>query len=79
MDFASNALQMELKACIEGTCAGEPGLETDALVVWALQGDDYRLSSIGGLVHELKKLLAENFVVYQVQYMPPRECNLVAH
>ena len=45
-------------------------LETDALVVWALQGDGYRLSSIGGLVHELKKLLAENFVVYQVQYMP---------
>jgi hypothetical protein len=35
-------------------------LETDAQqAVWAVQGDDFRLAVVGGIVHELKDLLAE--------------------
>jgi hypothetical protein len=33
---------------------------------------------MGGLVHELKELLAENFCVSHAIYAP-RECNRVAH
>lgn len=54
-------------------------LETDATqVVEALLGDDFRLSIVGGVVHELKELLAENFVLPQVKFVP-RDCNRVAH
>jgi ribonuclease HI len=85
VDFACDPLHMELKACIQGVCAAiELGishlvLETDAQqVVWAVQGDEYRLSMMGGLMHELKELLPENFVVSHVIYAP-HECNRVAH
>jgi ribonuclease HI len=60
---------MELRACVEGLKAvADLGccdiiIETDAMkVVHALLGDDFRLSTMGGLVHKLKELLAENFV-----------------
>jgi len=33
---------------------------------------------IGGVVHELKELLAKNFTSPQVKFVP-RECNRVAH
>jgi hypothetical protein len=33
---------------------------------------------MGGLVHELKELLAENFMSPQLKYVPT-ECNHVAH
>lgn len=34
--------------------------------------------TVGGMVQELKELLAENFSSPQVKYVP-RECNRVAH
>jgi len=66
-------MHIELVACIEWVNgAVQMGinnivLEKDAeQVVWALQGDDFRLSMLGGLVHELEELLGENFVSSQV-------------
>ena len=60
VDFACDPLHMELKACIQGVCTAiELGishvvLESDAQQVgWGIQGDEYRLSMMGGLVHEL--------------------------
>jgi hypothetical protein len=48
-------------------CINNIVLKKDAQqVVWALQRDDFRLSMLGGLVHELKELLGENFVSSQV-------------
>ena len=83
--FASNPLHMELIACVEGvkatTALGISNviLETDAQqAVWAIQGDDFRLAVVGGLVHELKVLLSVSFASVLVRYAP-RECNKVAH
>ena len=66
-------MHIELVACIEWVNAvvqmgiDNIVLEKDAeQVVWALQGDDFRLSMLGGLVHELEELLGENFVSSQV-------------
>jgi hypothetical protein len=83
--FATSQMHMELIACIQGVTAAislginNLTLETDAQqVVWAIQGDDYRLAVVGGLVHELKVLLVEYFASFLVNYVP-RECNRVAH
>ena len=76
---------MELIASIEGVKAAislgvnNIILETDAQeVVWTMQGDDFRLAVVGGLVHELKDLVVENFASFIVKYVP-RDCNRVAH
>lgn len=76
---------MELFACTEGVKAvmtlgiRDIVLETDAIrVVEAILGDEFRLSILGGVVHDLKELLAENFTSTQVKFVP-RECNQVAH
>ena len=76
---------MEHCACMEGVKAAialgirDIVLESDAAqVVEALLGDDFRLSVLGGLVHELKEILAENFISPQVKFVP-RKCNRVAH
>ena len=46
-------------------------LETDAQqVVWAVQGDEFRLSLVGCLVHELKEFIAENLMTFQARYVP---------
>ena len=37
-----------------------------------------RLSIFGGVAHELKELLAENFFLPQIKFVP-RECNRVAN
>ena len=83
--FASSPLHMEVLACLEGVkaavslCLHDVCLETDAQqVVWAVQGDEFRLSLVGGLVHNLKEIIAENFVNFHVRYVP-RQCNRVAH
>lgn len=53
-------------------------LESDAQqVVWAIQGDKFRLSLVGGLVY-LKEIVAENFVNFHARHVP-RQCNRVAH
>lgn len=83
--FATNPVHMELLACIEGVKAAVALgissiiLETDAQhVVWAIQGDDYRLAVVGGLIHELKDMVSENFASCLVKHVP-RDCNRVAH
>jgi hypothetical protein len=54
-------------------------LETDAQqAVWAIQGNDFRLAVVGGLVHDLKDLIAESFTTFSTNYVP-RDCNKVAH
>lgn len=83
--FASSPLHMEVLACLEGVKAAaslglhDVCLETDAQqVVWAVQGDEFRLSLVGGLVHNLKEIITENFVNFHVRYVP-RQCSCVAH
>ena len=84
-DFACSPLHMELLACLQGLSAAVQlgiqylELETDAKqVVDAIKGNDFRLSLVGGLVHEVKELLAENFTQALVLYAP-RNCNRVPH
>jgi hypothetical protein len=49
----------------------------DAMIVkQALQVSSFTLSSMGGLVHELKELLNEEFSEARVIHVP-RECNKV--
>jgi hypothetical protein len=43
-----------------------------------IQGEDFRLAVVGGLVHELKVLPSESFASVLVRFAP-RECNKVAH
>ena len=64
-------MHMELTACIEGVkVAISLGvnniiLEIDAQqIVWVVQGDDFRLAVVGGLVHELKDLVVENSALF---------------
>jgi len=53
-------------------------LESDAyLVKIALEGDEYRLSALGGIVTELRLLRMSEFVDARVQICP-RSCNKVA-
>ncbi|CAD6257679.1 unnamed protein product [Miscanthus lutarioriparius] len=61
-DFACSPLHMELLACLQGLGAAvqlgiqDLELETDAKqVVDAIKGNDFRLSLVGGLVHEVKE------------------------
>jgi hypothetical protein len=50
------------------------------MVKQALQAPDYRLSAMGGLVHELKEPLCDDFADVRVVHIHiPRECNKVAH
>jgi ribonuclease HI len=76
---------MELIACVEGVKAtaalgiSNVILETDAQqAVWAIQGDDFRLAVVGGLVHDLKDLIAESFTTFSTNYVP-HDCNKIAH
>ncbi|XP_066344498.1 uncharacterized protein [Miscanthus floridulus] len=85
VSLAINPMHAELIACMEGVkAAAAIGMnnivpETDAQqVAWAIQGDDFRLAVVGGLVHELKVLLSVSFASVLVRYAP-RECNKVAH
>jgi ribonuclease HI len=76
---------MEPVACVKGVRAAmalgisDIVLESDAKqVITAIEGDEFKLSPVGGIVPELKELLAENFSHFQVKYAP-RDCNRVAH
>jgi hypothetical protein len=54
-------------------------LETDAsMVKTALEGDEYRLSSMGGIVTEIKHLMAMEFSSC-VSSICSRNCNKLAH
>lgn len=79
------AWQAELMACIQSAKAVHTlgiqkiVLETDALMVkQALQSSDFRLSAMGGLVHELKEHLVDEFTEARVVYTP-HDCNKIAH
>jgi hypothetical protein len=68
---------MELCACIEGV-RGAEAVGVREIILETSLGDEFRVSVLGGLVHELKDLLAEHFILPQVKFVP-RECNRVAH
>jgi hypothetical protein len=54
-------------------------LETDAsMVKMAIQGDDYLLSSMGGIITEIKHLKATDFSSYVISVCS-RNCNKLAH
>lgn len=76
-EFACSPLQMELLACLHGLGAAvQLGiqnlvLETDPKqVVEAIQGNEFRLSLVGGLMHEVKELLIDNFMQPLVCFAP---------
>jgi len=85
IEHAQDVFQVELIACFQAVkYAMEIGvtniiIESDSLMVkQAATSDAYRLSAFGGLIWELKDLLAmyfSNVVVYHT----PRVCNKVAH
>jgi hypothetical protein len=53
-------------------------IETDAtMVAQAMKSENYVRCSVGGLIWELKNLLASYFVAYTVNHIP-HSCNLVA-
>lgn len=81
--FLQNALHAELLGCVAGLKAAanlgmsQVVLETDASVVKAaINGEEYRLSSLGGLVAELQALVFK-FVNCCV-VVCPRTCNKAA-
>lgn len=52
------------------------------MLLWprdALEGEDYRLSAMGGIVTEVKHLLCSEFFFSVSLSMCPRICNRVAH
>jgi hypothetical protein len=54
-------------------------LETDtSLVKAAMEGVEYRLSAVGGVITELRQLMMMEFVVCRVSVCP-RSCNKVVH
>jgi ribonuclease HI len=84
-DFLLSALHAELLACYAGLREaikmGEQDIivETDAtLVKDALLGDDYRLSTVGDLVTEMKFLISAELSSCNISVCK-RECNKVAH
>jgi hypothetical protein len=44
----------------------------------ALEGEEYRLSSMGGIIAEIKHLMASEFVTCKVSFCP-RVCNKLTH
>ena len=53
-------------------------MEIDAVLVKnAVEGDEYRLSALGGIITELRLLLMSEFVQFRVEVCP-RLCNKVA-
>jgi len=84
-DFLQSAFHSELLGCFEGLkIAAQMGmtqviLETDATTVkTALQGDEYRLSPMGGMIIEIKHFMAAEFSMCRVNVCP-RVCNNLAH
>ena len=83
--FLQHAFHAELLGCLEGLkMAAQLGMahvvvETDAqMVMGAIEGEDYRLSSMGGIITEIKHLKAMEFSSCIFSYCP-RICNKLAH
>jgi hypothetical protein len=84
-EHLQSAFHAELLGCAAGlkaaACMGISAimLEVDAVhVKMALEGDEYRLSSLGGVIMEIKLLLASELVGSSI-HACPRSCNHVAH
>ena len=85
-EFLLNAFHAELLGCAAGSLqeAARMGIsrldiETDAsLVKAALASNDYRLSEVGGIITEMKLLLATDFSSCNISICN-RVCNGVAH
>ncbi|RLM75575.1 hypothetical protein C2845_PM15G11800 [Panicum miliaceum] len=81
----TNALQAEVRACLNGAKAaakqgvGRVIMEKDSMVLaQAMKDNSYRLATAGGDILELKNFLNENFISCNVAFVP-RSCNKVAH
>lgn len=79
-----DSFQGEIVACLQGVKAAiELGIsyaiiEIDALLVQqAATSEAYNMSTIGGLIKELKELCRLNLFSFSFQFKP-RECNRVA-
>jgi hypothetical protein len=82
---ALDAFQTEVIAALEGIKMAEMAgmtnvvLETDALLLkYALANDSFRLSPVGGLIHEIKVTAVTCFSSFSCCHCN-RECNQVAH
>jgi hypothetical protein len=60
---------MELCACIEGVRAAE-AVGVREIILETSLGDEFWVSVLGGVVHELKDLFAEHFILTQVKFIP---------
>jgi len=85
LDNIGEAFHTDIIACLQAlNQAADLGiqkviLEMDAaMVVHAVNSSDFDLYSAGGLIWELKDMLANNFTSYVVVHNP-RSCNLAAH
>lgn len=73
---------MACKASIEA--AEELGIakiviETDSMLLkLALDSNSFALAATGGIIHEIKSMLNDSFVLWNSSFCP-RECNRVAH
>ena len=83
--FLQNTFHAELLGCVEGLkMAAQMGmaqviLETDASIVkLAIEGDEYQLSSMGGVITEIKHLMAMEFSSCVISICS-RNCNKLAH
>jgi hypothetical protein len=82
---AMDAFHTEVLACLAGLkTASELGMTkvvvdtNSTMLVMALEGDTFSLAPAGGIIHEIKALIASSFVSFSVSYSP-RVCNKVAH
>jgi hypothetical protein len=85
MDYVRDALHTEAHASLQGIRgAAMKGmtkviLEMDSLILkQALDSDAYRLAEVGGVIYELKSLIASSFTNFLCKFAP-RSCNKVAH
>jgi hypothetical protein len=84
-EHLQDALHVELLGCVVGLRAAASmgiaviNLETNALMVKTMtEEDDYLLSAMGGVITELKHLLATKIAGFGLNACP-RSCNSLAH
>ncbi|RLN41888.1 hypothetical protein C2845_PM01G36200 [Panicum miliaceum] len=83
--YAMDALHTEVLGCLAALkAAGDRGMrkvlaETDSMLLkMAVGTSDFSLAPTGGLIHEIKEIVASNFTVFSLSYCS-RLCNKVAH
>ena len=85
MPNALDALHVEALDCLAGVqAAADRGMtqvivETDSkMLKRALESNDFSLATVGGLVHEIKAVMAASFTPVSISFCP-RLSNGVAH